>query len=359
MKVAVLWTCLSGYLNACLKELASRQGVELMVCHQAPSQDAPYDESQFAWIQRRITWRTTADIRSLDEQLRAYDPDVIVLAGWHIPQYRRAARELRGRCWRVMCMDNTWRGTLKQWLGVVTAPVFLSQIADAIWLPGERQAVFAQKLGFPIRRILWGLYSCDHSSFARVHEERITSALAVPRAFLFIGRFVEAKGVAMLADAYRRYRTRSEDPWPLICCGAGPLAGYLKDQPGARVEGFVQPDQIPAKMSEAGCFVLPSSFEPWALALHEAASAGLILLASERVGAAVHLLQPSFNGYLFSSGDAENLTTQMTRVSMLSDQQRETMSRASYMLGQQYTPERWANTLIDEYSAQQGILTPR
>ena len=45
MRVAVLWTGLSGYLNACLKELASREGVELLVSHQAPVQQVPFDDA--------------------------------------------------------------------------------------------------------------------------------------------------------------------------------------------------------------------------------------------------------------------------------------------------------------------------
>ena len=55
MRIAVLWSCLSGYLNACLKELASRDGVQLFVCDQplAPPQ-APFDDSQFTWIQDRF-----------------------------------------------------------------------------------------------------------------------------------------------------------------------------------------------------------------------------------------------------------------------------------------------------------------
>ena len=44
MRIAVLWTTLSGYLNACMKELASRDGVELFVSHQAPLQQAPFDD---------------------------------------------------------------------------------------------------------------------------------------------------------------------------------------------------------------------------------------------------------------------------------------------------------------------------
>ena len=41
---------LSGYLNACLKELASREGVELFVCHQVPDEAATFNSDPFSWI---------------------------------------------------------------------------------------------------------------------------------------------------------------------------------------------------------------------------------------------------------------------------------------------------------------------
>lgn len=359
MKVAVLWTALSGYLNACMKALAAHEGVELLVCHQAPGPDAPYGLEQFAWIKRRIMWKSGADLSGLNETLRAFDPDVMVMAGWHVPQYRAAARERRGKSWRVMIMDNAWQGTAKQWLGVVTAPVHLHPIADAAWLPGERQAMFARRLGFSADHILWGSFSCDYAQFARQHTERLAAHRPLPRAFIFAGRMVEAKGIALLAEAYRRYRATTTDPWPLICCGAGPLTGLLEREPGVQLEGFVQPEQLPAKMAAAGCFILPSRFEPWALALHEAAAAGLILLASEKVGAAVHLLQPGFNGYLFGAQDAEELAGLMRRISALSDERREALSAASFLLAQQYTPERWASTIVDRFAARQHASTPR
>ncbi len=64
MRIAILWTGLSGYLNACMKELASRDGVELFVSHQAPVQQAPFDETQFAWIRNRLVMKIAVGIRS-------------------------------------------------------------------------------------------------------------------------------------------------------------------------------------------------------------------------------------------------------------------------------------------------------
>jgi glycosyltransferase involved in cell wall biosynthesis len=346
-RVALLWSGLSGYLNACLRELASRDGVELFVSHQAPGREAPFDESQFAWMENRLTWQTPSDLDALPQRIEAFSPDAMVMAGWHIPPYRRLAKKYANRCWRVMAMDNAWNGTIKQRLGALIAPLHLRPSADVAWVPGERQAIFARKMGFGPRAILRGSLSCDRPRLAAVHCARIATSQPVPRAFIFLGRLVQAKGLDTLVHAYQIYRDATRDPWPLVCCGAGPLRGRLEGKLGITVEGFVQPEQMPAKLAAAGCLVLPSDFEPWALVVHEAASAGLLVLASEPVGSAVHLVQSNYNGYIFGKRDAEGLASLMTRVSRMSDSRLDAMSRASHLLSEQYSPERWADTLLD------------
>ncbi len=349
MRIAILWTGLSGYLNACLKELASREGVELFVSHQAPVQEAPYDDRHFAWMRNRLVWHSRAEFTPLEERLGAFKPEIVVFCGWHVPAYRRTAKERARQSWRVMVMDNGWRPTLKQRMGTLIAPWYIAPLADAVWLPGERQAVFARKLGFEERAILWGSLSCDQPAIETVHLLRVTEGRAVPHSFLFVGRFVSEKGVDQLVKAYESYRERSIDPWPLVCCGAGPLSSHLEGRPGIRVKGFVQPDQMRNILASAGCLVLPSIFEPWALVVHEAASAGLLILASRNVGASVHLVQDNHNGYIFDGRDVKEIAALMSRVSNLSDARLDAMSRASHLLSKQFTPARWADTLLEGF----------
>jgi glycosyltransferase involved in cell wall biosynthesis len=351
MRVAVLWTCLSGYLNACLKELASRERVELFVCHQAPEDEAPFDTCQFSWLTNRMTWRSCDELGSLIARLDAFVPDVMIFGGWHVPAYRKAAREFAGRCWRVMTTDSCWLATLKQRVGIWISPFFLHPIADAIWVPGERQANFARKLGFEQRVILRGVYACDQPALEAVHMGRLSELRPVPRAFLFVGRFVPEKSLETLVKAFRIYRESNPDSWPLVCCGAGPLRSIIEGEDGILVQGFVQPEKMPGVFRSAGCLILPSLFEPWALVVHEAASAGLLVIASEEVGAVPHLVQPGYNGFICGSRDAGALARLMSRVSALSDERLDEMSRASFLLSRQFSPKRWADTVLDSYDA--------
>ena len=196
----------------------------------------------------------------------------------------------------------------------------------------------ARKMAFAQSAILWGSLSCDQPAFATAHHGRIGALQPVPRVFLFLGRFVRGKGLGTLVRAYQIYRNKTRDPWPLICCGAGPLRDQLEDKPGITVEDFVQPDQMPARLATAGCLVLPSDFEHWSLVVHEAASSGLLILASQPVGATVHFVQPDYNEYIFGKRDADGLASLMMRVSRMSDGRLDAMSRASHLLSEQIRP---------------------
>jgi glycosyltransferase involved in cell wall biosynthesis len=137
----------------------------------------------------------------------------------------------------------------------------------------------------------------------------------------------------------------------LICCGAGPLRFQLDGKIGIRVEGFVQPQHLPGIYGSVGCLVLPSNLEAWGLVVHEAASAGLLILATEQVGAVPHLVQPGYNGFIFEKRRAEELARLMCRISDMSDARLDEMSRASFLLSQQFSTKRWADTLLEFFGA--------
>lgn len=346
MKVAVLWPLMQGYLNACLKELAGR-GVELLVVHRVPSAEAPFDTKQFDWFHQQILWRTPQDLKDLGERLRAFQPDVLVVAGWAYPEYRQAAKMLRGKCVRLMTADNPWKWELRQFAAIALGSLWLAPLADAIWVPGERQAIWARKLGFGKDRVLQGMYSCDQPALASIYRQRIADGRPLPHTFLYVGRMAPVKGLDVLVAAFAAYRKSCPDPWPLICCGTGPLAHLIEGQTGIVNEGFLQPHELMSKYASAGCLILPSNHEPWALVVHEAAAAGLLIVSSDVVGASPHLVQSHYNGFTFPSGDAESLTRAMLRVSALGNQRLEEMSAASHSLSAQFSPRRWADTLMD------------
>lgn len=348
MKVAVLWNNLTGYLNSCLRALADIPGTELFVAHQSSRPEALFAEAAFSWIAQRYCYPDQPDAAELVEALRRFKPDVLIVCGWQRPEYRFACRQMPESCLRVCTMDNYWHGTPRQWLGVLTARWFLHPLFDAAFVAGERQAVFARKLGFSVGQIWRGLYSCDLPAFAAVRQSHPQSGAR--RTFIYVGRFVEVKGIDVLAQSYRTYYERVKEPWPLIVVGAGPLGSLLKGLPGVVFHDFIQPELLPLMFAQAGCLLLPSRVEPWGVVIHEATAAGLPVICTDICGAAVHLVQDGYNGYLIPAENAPALTEAMMKFSELSDERRRQMEEGSAALSQQFSPRRWANCVYERAS---------
>jgi len=342
--MALLWKQSSGYASACFDALGSA-GVDVLVTHRASTTDAPYDDELLGVAGLNYRWLERPDERALRERLETFRPDAMLVVSWDVGAYRRIARSWRGRTLRILCMDNAWLGTTKQWAGRLASPLLIRPTYDAAYLPGDRQAEFARYLGFGDERILWGFYTCDEA-FARVRRSG-----PLPKAFLFVGRLVADKGVDVLATAYQRYRDTADQPWPLLVCGDGPVADQLAGRPGVEMFGFVQPDDLPEVYQKSGCLILPSRFEPWGVAIHEAASAGLAVVASTACGATTRLVLDGYNGLVVPPGRPGALATALSRIADLSPSALTAMGVAGSQLAQQFTPARWASYLVDRVTS--------
>lgn len=342
-RVAVLWDSLSGYLHASLRALQD-EGADVVVFRRAVRAEAPFDDGAITEGLRTWTWSDQPDAATVARSLDELDPDAVLVCGWHIGGYRQVARGLRGRTLRLVSMPNQWWGTAKQWAGVAVSRWAIRPAYDAAYVCDERAAVFAQRLGYGAERLVWGMNSCDHPRFAAVAEAR--GDAVPPPAFLFVGRLVADKAIDVLAAGYQRYRAAVDDPWPLLVAGTGPDETLLADVKGVELLGFVQPGELPGLFARAGCLVLPSRFEPWGVAIHEATAAGLPVVCTRVCGASTRLVLDGYNGVVVDPGDPRTLAGALTRIHRLDDDERRAMATASHTLSLQYTPTRWARNLV-------------
>jgi glycosyltransferase involved in cell wall biosynthesis len=222
------------------------------------------------------------------------------------------------------------------------APWYIQPLYDNAMVPGPRQRRFAGMLGFSNAAIIEPLLSCDVAKFANVAG---TGVAADARSFLFVGRLVEEKGIEPLIAAYRAYRAKVSEPWGLLVAGTGPLSEVLNGVDGIDQRGFVQPSELPALFGEALCFVLPSRFEPWGVALHEAVCAGLPVICSTACGASDQFVVAGENGFVFKSGDVAALTDAMVRITELPHATLGSFGRRSHALSQKVSPKLWADAL--------------
>ncbi|MFL5954451.1 MAG: glycosyltransferase family 4 protein [Gaiellaceae bacterium] len=343
VRVAYLQKAPSGHMDACLRALS--HDAELFVTLPPSLEDAPYDRAVFDWPSNTYPLTSLRRDEGLVAAVESFRPDVTLVVGWEQRAYRRCALALRGSSLRVVGMDNQWLATPKQFLGIATRRIYLRPYFDAAFLPGRRQRDFALRLGFPNERIFEGFYAADVDAFRHVPSLG-NGATSDRRTFVFIGRLVESKGVRVLLNAYAQYREAVAEPWPLLVLGAGPLGELASRQPGVDLAGFVEPAQLPTHLAQASFLVLPSTFEPWGVAVHEAVAAGLGCICSTAVGAADAFVRDRENGRIVAQGSVSALADALSWSHELSRSKLPEMSAVSRTLAERFTPERWAETVL-------------
>ncbi|MDC1198088.1 glycosyltransferase family 4 protein [Algibacter sp.] len=370
MKLLVLHRRLSGYFIASLARVFEAEVTTKVVAW--PNQkDAPFGEGVLKAI-GPVQDRDAFSDAALLAMANDFNPDVVLVAGWSDPGYVKVCKALKARGVLIVSgCDTQWKGSLRQHVASVIAPWHVQRFIDVFWVSGERQRQLAAKLGYTGARCWDGYYACDWDLFSAVAEKRFLKAetlkaesgswkaesgdlraesgdlrAEVDRSFCFVGRYAPVKGLDTLAEAYRIYSSQVESPWKLICAGRGECREQLLSA-GAEDRGFIQPSDLSQFLAEATVFILPSRFEPWGVVVQEAAATGLPVIVSDVCGAGVHLLRDRWNGRSFAAGDAAHLTECLLWMHWQSDAQLAEMGRNSFELSKQYTPERWARTLIE------------
>ncbi|MGI8677601.1 MAG: glycosyltransferase family 4 protein [Jatrophihabitans sp.] len=344
MRFVFLQAGMTGYQHASLCALAAR-GHEILNVSPAGYENAAFDFADFTSNVRTLTW-TDQPPPDLNSVIAELEPDVVVMASWRQPQYRSVMAGQRGKALRILFSSNIWQATPQQWLGRLVHRAYLRPFYDCVFVPGERSEWFARRLGFSGEQIIRGANSADVELFDR--GQRSSDQLLASRRFLFTGRLMAYKGVAVLCEAWRRYRTEVAEPWDLDVVGLGGLASDLAALPGVRMHGFLQPPELAALMHETACLVLPSLIDFYGVVVHEAATAGQVLLCSDGVGATPHLLQDGYNGWTIASGSVDALAGGLARASALSGERLVEMSEGSRQLAKRLSPSIWADHLSDE-----------
>ena len=309
MNLVFCWTDITGYMAACWRELARIPGLSVSVLapETATKQNAAFRAEVMSGLDHHsLPAEKYANASAVAEIVHSLKPDVLALCGWYHQPFRALAGDPGFRQARfLLFLDNPYRGDLRQCLGRVALRSFLRRM-DAVFVPGERAWQFAKFLRIPEERIWRGSYGFDHSGFSAALERRRQLG-DWPKRFCFTGQYIERKGIPQLLRAYEAYRQEVEEPWPLTCIGMGPLAGLLRVVVGVADEGFVQPQELPGKLAQAGAFVLPSLEDHWGVALAEACAAGLPVIATEACGASVELVRLYYNGLTVATGNVAEL----------------------------------------------------
>ena len=341
MKFLFLYTEIAEYFLACCREL-SKHG-EIHIVRWAVNKEAPF-QFQFS-EQVKIYDKENYNIKELQALVKTIDPSVIICSGWIDKDYLKITKAYYGKINTVMTCDTHWTGSLKQQFATVLSRFTLLNLFSHAWVPGQSQKQYALRLGFKVENILTGFYSCDLMRFESMYRGQFEQKRKqFPKRFLYVGRYVEFKGIKELWQAFMELQMEQPNDWELWCLGVGDITPI--HHPKIKHFGFVQPSDLATYTEQTGVFVLPSRFEPWGVVVHEYAASGFPLLLSNQVGAKEQFLRLGKNGFEFEAGNVASLKQALQNVIALKDSELMTMGALSHELSKTISPKTWTDSLL-------------
>ncbi len=278
--------------------------------------------------------------------IEGFKPDIVVCAGWMFRIYTSWCKALKRNGTKNICaMDTQWKGSLKQTLLVLCSPFIIKSAFTHAWVPGERQEVYALRLGFAESEILHHLYAPDTLLFDKAYQDFMKSEIKpFPKRFLYVGRLEKHK-VKNLLLAFRSLTDAERGDWVLTIIGNGSLENSpLLQHSGIHSSGSLPQQQLVKLASQNGVFCLCSADEPWGTVVQEFSAAGLPLLLSKQCGSSDHFL--SDNGFLCDGKDVQSLKDGLLKFIQSSNTDLFKMSKISNQLGMGSSSATWAKELM-------------
>ena len=292
--------------------------------------------------------------RKLWRLLSQLDPDIVLVPGYYtLPAIAAALWARLHRRTSVLMTESTAddhaRIAWKEW----AKSLLIRTLFDSAVSGGIAHRRYLQQLGFPADRIASFYDVVDNRSIAdRTGQLRAEARQAQtlgdqnlnvqnPRTqdpqtrqlspkhlpapyFLYVGRLSPEKNVSGLLQAWLAYRSEGGS-WPLVLVGDGQEATALRALATSSAfasevhfAGHKGSHDLPPYYAFAGCFVLPSSREPWGLVVNEAMAASLPVIVSDRCGCVEDLVVSGQNGLIFNPSKTSELRQCLHTISNLS-----------------------------------------
>ncbi|MFT3665094.1 glycosyltransferase [Piscinibacter sp.] len=256
--------------------------------------------------------------RALTPRMATFAPDVVV-GYWVYPDgfaALLAAHRLGKPCVvGALGSDIHVRSGSNAWLTRRTI-----ERADALVVVSEAMARGAQaQFGADPARVHTIVNGFNRSVFRLQDQQQARAALGLPmqgRLIVYVGRFVEAKGLIELLDAFEKMAAEDGDV-RLALIGDGVMApqlpGLVRDRGLAErvlLPGSMEPVQVARWISAADLLTLPSWSEGYPNVVVEALACGTPVVATD-VGGTREILRED-RGLLVSPRDAQALRVALT-----------------------------------------------
>ena len=187
-----------------------------------------------------------------------------------------------------------------------------------------------------------GFYAADLNFFSKSFVEE--SSKGISKRFLYVGRYLDLKGVRELWKAFKMFADMYPD-WELHCVGTGELFENKMIHPNIFHHGFLQKSELEEFINLKGVFIMPSHYDHWGVAVQEFSAAGFPLILSDKVGAKCSFLRVDENGFEFKAKNSNDLLDKMIKIAETPPNKLIKFGQLSHELSKLYDLNSWNFTL--------------
>ena len=249
---------------------------------------------------------------TLINEIKTWQADAILLFGWSFHSHLKCLRYFYNKIPVLFRGDSTLldenRG-IKQVLRRLFLKWVYRHIAFAFYV-GENNKNYFLAHGLKPAQLIYASHAVDNERFSGPSDRYEEQAIEIRKnlgiqtddlVLLFAGKIEAKKNPFFLIDLLNRI---SDQRLKILFAGSGALQSDLKSLAAKDdrilLIDFQNQQLMPAIYRVANLFILPSAGpgETWGLALNEAMASGRAVIASNKTGGAIDLIEDGVNGLI-------------------------------------------------------------
>ncbi|MGB8193511.1 MAG: glycosyltransferase family 4 protein [Chitinophagaceae bacterium] len=267
------------------------------------------------------------DVKNPDliRELTDWDPQAILVYGWNYLSHLRVMRYFQRKAIMLFRGDSTLldeQQGMKKKLRSIFLKWIYKPVNKALYV-GTNNKVYFLAYGLKEKELFFAPHSVDNDRFLnendeqRAYGQQLLQSLGVPqhaKKILFTGKLQPKKNPVLLLQAFLQLNLADTH---LIFVGDGEQETELKNMAASHANIHFLPFQnqsmMPTIYRLGDVFCLPSQGpgETWGLGINEAMACGKAIVASDKVGGAIDLVKDGVNGYVFESGNVQQLAEKL------------------------------------------------
>ncbi|RYU91609.1 glycosyltransferase [Mucilaginibacter terrigena] len=351
MRLAIITTHPIQYYAPIFKLLSQRGKVGIKVFYTLGQQGNKYDFGfekninwdipllngyAYEWIENTSTLPGSHHTKgiinpTLINKIKLYNPNALLVFGWNYHSHLKVLRYFKNKIPIYFRGDSTllnYSNPVKETLKYLYLKWVYKHISHAFYV-GTRNKAYFKKYGLKNDQLSFAPHAIDNDRFKVDRSEganELRASLNLSAGDILIvyaGKFEPVKNLHILIAAIGALNNQKVH---LLLVGNGMDELALKQQAGISVASnnihfldFVNQTYIPIIYQAANLYCLPSISETWGLSVNEAMACNKAILVSDKVGCAIDLVKPGYNGAIFKSGDENSLLKKLTELTGSAD----------------------------------------